>query len=203
MTIINQWKCKIYSKLHFATLKFVWHRVPFVQSTLFQRFLSQLTQSKYWTYTTVSRVSRPVWPDGMVIFQYLAISKQHKFGKLCPRHKNGQSRIKNIKINFAKGLNASSKLLKFDKSGRTVRAKWGFFYLSSLRLFGAKMCKLSIIMWPDLAKFRHFSTMLKSLCHFEWTYFVFGKILSLLWQILNAHWANYLFWKWPNLKQII
>ena len=29
--------------------------------------------------------------------------------------------------------------------------------------------------WPELAKFRHFSTMLINLCHFEWAYFVLAK----------------------------
>ena len=41
--------------------------------------------------------------------------------------------------------------------------------------------------WPDLAKFRHFGRMLKHFGHFESVHLVFGKILSLFWQICNAN----------------
>ena len=39
---------------------------------------------------------------------------------------------------------------------------------------------------PKLEKFCHFGTTLKNFGHFEWVDSVFGKILSLLWQILNS-----------------
>ena len=50
--------------------------------------------------------------------------------------------------------------------------------------------------WPDLAKFRHFSNISKSLVNF-----VFGN-LNLLWQFL-CYWANFNSGKSPNIEQII
>ena len=43
-----------------------------------------------------------------------------------------------------------------------------------------------IAMWPDLAKFCHVNTMLQNLGHFEQVHLVFGKILTLILQILTA-----------------
>ena len=43
-----------------------------------------------------------------------------------------------------------------------------------------------IAVWPDLAKFRYFGMMLKHFGHFELVHLVFGKILNLLWYILNV-----------------
>ena len=40
--------------------------------------------------------------------------------------------------------------------------------------------------WPDLAKFRHFSITLKNFDNFERVHLVFGDILSLYGQILYA-----------------
>ena len=40
--------------------------------------------------------------------------------------------------------------------------------------------------WPDMAKFCHFGTMLKHFGHFECVHLVFAKILSLFWQICYA-----------------
>ena len=40
--------------------------------------------------------------------------------------------------------------------------------------------------WPDLANFRHFGNILSILGNVLKVYFVFGKPLNLLWQILNA-----------------
>ena len=40
-------------------------------------------------------------------------------------------------------------------------------------------------MWPDLAKFRHFGKSLQVLGKFLIVYFLFGKMLSLLWQICD------------------
>ena len=41
-------------------------------------------------------------------------------------------------------------------------------------------------MWPDLAKYRHFTTTLKNFGHFERVQLVIAKVLSLLWLILYA-----------------
>ena len=38
--------------------------------------------------------------------------------------------------------------------------------------------------WPDLAKFHHLGAILQNFDHFEKVHLLFGKILSLLWQIL-------------------
>ena len=40
--------------------------------------------------------------------------------------------------------------------------------------------------WPDFAKFHHFTKTLKNFGHFERVQIVFAKVLSLLWPILNA-----------------
>ena len=41
---------------------------------------------------------------------------------------------------------------------------------------------MSQSVWPDLAKFRHFGTILKVLGKILRDYLIFGKILILLWQ---------------------
>ena len=43
-----------------------------------------------------------------------------------------------------------------------------------------------VSVWPDLAKFRHFTTTLKNCGHFERVQKLFAKVLSLLWPILYA-----------------
>ena len=39
--------------------------------------------------------------------------------------------------------------------------------------------------WPDLAKFRHFGKSLEIFGKFLTAYFLFGKMLSILWQICD------------------
>ena len=45
-----------------------------------------------------------------------------------------------------------------------------------------KVCQWVDSVQPDLAKFRHFGTILKALGKFLMVYLVFGKILIILWQ---------------------
>ena len=45
---------------------------------------------------------------------------------------------------------------------------------------------VEILVWPDLAKFRNFSTMLKNIDYIERVHLVFGEVLSLFGQILYA-----------------
>ena len=48
-------------------------------------------------------------------------------------------------------------------------------------------------MWPDLAKFCHFGKKLQVFGKFLKVYFLFGKMLSILWQICDIFGLNFLF----------
>ena len=48
--------------------------------------------------------------------------------------------------------------------------------------------------WPVLEKFRHFGKILT-------VYFLIGKMLSLLRQILRHYWANFHCYNWPNIEK--
>ena len=39
--------------------------------------------------------------------------------------------------------------------------------------------------WPDLEKFRHFGKILQAFGKFFTVYFLFGRMLSLIWQICD------------------
>ena len=47
---------------------------------------------------------------------------------------------------------------------------------------------------PDLAKFHHFGKFLM-------VYFLFGIILSLLWQTCDIIWLIFIVAKWPNIEK--
>ena len=57
--------------------------------------------------------------------------------------------------------------------------------LCSTTSFGQQKTLVLVPVWPDLAKFRHFVKSLQVFGNFLTVYFLFGKMLSLLWQICD------------------
>ena len=54
--------------------------------------------------------------------------------------------------------------------------------------------------WPDLAKFRHFGNILQVFGKFLTVYFLFGKIVNLLWQICYTSGLIFIVANGPILK---
>ena len=73
----------------------------------------------------------------------------------------------------------------------------GFTYLLLNDGFLLQVIGMRQPMWPDLAKFRHFGKSLKVFGTVLMVYFLFGKMLSVLWQICDIIFivANDQIWK--------
>ena len=67
---------------------------------------------------------------------------------------------------------------------------FSFYVASSLKITEGKD-RISAL-WPDLSKFRQFGKTLQVFGNFSTVYFLFGKMMDLLWQIWNIVWIIFI-----------
>ena len=82
--------------------------------------------------------------------------------------------------------NAYKSCSKSNKSSNLVTLLIGHLWYKSRQFCNAKQLKsrwIILAVWPDLAKFYHFGKILLIFGKFLTVFFLFGKMLNLLWQI--------------------
>ena len=118
--------------------------------------------------------------------------------------------VRNLcKLIVAKGFKNLPKVQQIARSGHTEPIPKIVSYIRGCKTtFGLSNSwrPTEAAVWPDLAKFRHFGTIMKELGNFLRVFLVFGKMLSLLWQkcfaicqvfiVVNSHilWNDLAIW---------